>query len=729
MSNKFRIRQPKPPGLTITRDADGVPHVTADRLAGALWGVGYCHAIDRITQLLMMRILGQGRLCELLSDTDESLQIDRFFRRANWYNNIEHQVDLLDDETREKCQSYCDGVNAGLMAKKLYVLKLMGYRPDPWSIADSILIMRMAGYLTLAQSQAEVERFFVELVQAGVDSERLAELFPIGPATLDRDLINSITLGERIVPAEILWNQALPRMMASNNWVIAGGKTASGAAIMANDPHLEINRLPNVWYEQSIKWTDTESQSPGYMIGMGMPGLPGVLIGRNEQLAWGATYTFMDTVDSWVEECQGGRYKHGSDWLEFTHRKETIKRKKQDDVEVIFHENSHGVLDGDPAVDGRYLATRWSAAEGGACSLINSLNMSSVTDAAAAMEKLGAIESAWNWVIADKQGNIAYQMSGLMPVRDPSWNGFTPAPGWEPKFDWQDFVDFHDLPKSLNPDEGFIVTANQDLNHLGVARPINMPMGDYRARRIGERLAGFDQHDIESTRQIQLDVYSRQAKLFLDVLLPLLAVRSLDSKERSLLADWDLNYDIESRGAVLFECFYDALRQQVFGKSGLGENVVKHLTGQTGIFIDFYQDFDQVLLNPESGWHKAQSRDESFVAAFEVAQQSDCDECWKERNSQPWVNQLFQGKLPAFLGFDTAPVPLPGGRATPQQGQIYVSNGRQTSFAPSVRLVADMSEDRLHTCLAGGPSDNRFSKWYRNGIEPWQKGRLKVLLP
>jgi penicillin amidase len=93
------------------------------------------------------------------------------------------------------------------------------------------------------------------------------------------------------------------------------------------------------------------------------------------------------------------------------------------------------------------------------------------------------------------------------------------------------------------------------------------------------------------------------------------------------------------------------------------------------------------------------------------------------------VNQLFQGSLPAFLGFDTAPVPLPGGRATPQQGQIYVSNGRQTSFAPSVRLIADMSETHLHTCLAGGPSDNRFSKWYRNGIEPWQQGRLKVLLP
>jgi len=202
--------------------------------------------------------------------------------------------------------------------------------------------MRMTAYLTLAQSQAEVERFFIEMVQAGVDNKRLAELFPIDPDSFDRDLLRSVNLGERIVPTEVLWKLALPRMMASNNWVVAGSKTRSGKPIMANDPHLEVNRLPNVWYEQYLEWGDGGSRGPGYMVGMGMPGLPGVLVGRNDKVAWGATYTFMDTVDSWVEDCREGMYRRGSDWQPFSERRETIRRKSYDDLELVFYENQHG---------------------------------------------------------------------------------------------------------------------------------------------------------------------------------------------------------------------------------------------------------------------------------------------------------------------------------------------------------------------------------------------------
>lgn len=724
---KIRIKQAKPAGLSIARDAHGVPHIDAARFDAAMWGIGYCHATDRTTQILMMRTLGQGRVCELLSDSDESLQIDKFFRRANWHNNIEQQVGMLDDETRRVSQTYCDGVNAGLAARKMYALKLLGLRPEPWTIADSILIMRMTGYLTLVQSQAEVERFFIEMVQAGVDNERLAELFPIDPDSFDRDLIMSVSLGERIVPTDVLWKIALPRTMASNNWVVAGRKTRSGKPIMANDPHLEVNRLPNVWYEQCVKWGKDSSRDSGYMIGMGMPGLPGVPVGRNDKVAWGATYTFMDAVDSWVEDCQDGMYRRGSEWQPFAERKETIRRKSNDDLELVFYENQHGVLDGDPTIPGRYLTTRWSAAEAGAATLIASLKMPCVSSSEQAMQHLGAIESAWNWVIADSDDNIAFQMSGLLPRRTASWNGFAPAPGWDPKFDWQGYVGLQDLPRCLNPDDACFVTANQDLNRFGNAKPINMPMGDYRARRIEGLLHDRDDHDVESTRQIQLDVFSDQARLYLDILLPLIAETFCDSIGRTALQKWDLQYDLESRGAVLFECFYSALRQQVFGASGFGEQVLEHLSEQTGIFIDFYQNFDRVLLNPQSTWYDDNDRDQAFVAAFKVAQEKYTGARWKDVNTLPFVNQLFQGKLPKIFGLDTLPIPLAGGRATPRQGQIYTSNGRQTSFAPSVRMVADMSESCLHTSMAGGPSDNRFSRWYKSGIAGWQKGIYKVL--
>jgi penicillin amidase len=730
---KISISGPQPKGLSIHRDAAGVPHIHAEDFSGALWGSGYAHAIDRSTQLSMMRILGAGRLTELLSDTDESLAIDRFFRRANWYNNIDEQISKFDGQTLSLCQSYCDGVNAGFAAKKVSVLKLLGYQPEPWTIRDTILISRMASYLTLAQSQAEVERFFIEMTQAGISTEKLAELFPIDVASFDRDLVESIQLHEKIVPNEVIWNKALPRMMASNNWVIAGKKTASGAAIMANDPHLEVNRLPNVWCEQSLKWGES------YLIGMGMPGLPAVVIGRSSHVSWGATYTFMDTVDSWVEECQDGQFKRGGTWQEFTKRKELIKRKNHVDEEIIFYENHHGVLEGDPNIAGRYIATRWVAAESGAASIIASMGMAGAQNTKQAMHLLGEIESAWNWVVADDVGNIGYQMSGLMPKRYEKWNGFTPAPGWDERYDWQGMVDVSDLPSSYNPKEGYIVTANQDLNHLGKVAPINMPMGDYRAKRIEEVLDANDQHDVVTIGNLQMDVHSKQAKLFLDILLPLLEAKSNDVEVKAsdagvyhILKTWDLAYDHESQGAPLFEAFYDALRVEVFGRGEqvAGVDVLEHLIRETGVFIDFYQNFDDILLNERSCWYGAQGRDQSFVDAFKyVALSFKVDNAprWKEVNAIPFVNMLFQGKLPAILGFDSKPIPLLGGRATPHQGQVYRSAGRHTSFAPSVRLVADMSQKSLYTALAGGPSDNRFSPWYTSGLSQWLAGEYKEL--
>lgn len=725
---KITVSGPKPKNLSINRNVSGVPLIKANSLKDVLWGSGYAHVIDRSTQLLMMRILGQGRLCELLSDTEDSLKIDHFFRKANWVSSLDEEVAKLDGDSLSLCQSYCDGVNAGLAHKKVSAMKLLGYHPEPWCIQDSILVSRMASYLTLAQSQAEVERLFIELVQAGISSEKLAALFPIDVSNFDRELIESVQLGERVVPQELIWNLALPRMMASNNWVISGSKTTSGQAIMANDPHLEINRLPNVWCEQSLVWSDN------FVKGMGMPGLPGIIIGRSKDIAWGVTYTFMDTIDSWVEECKNGKYKRGRQWLAFEKRTEIIKRKKHADEMLHFYENKHGVLDGNPFEAGRYLSTKWAADNMGAASLMTSLNLTKATNAKEAAACLAKMESAWNWVIADEQNNIVYQMSGVMPKRHESWNGFTPMPGWDAQYDWQGMVATSELPCIENPEQGFIVTANQDLNHFGKCSPINMPMGDYRARRIAQLIEQSDLHDVISSQKIQFDVYSIQAEEFLAILLPLLANSSELGSAHTVLKNWNCEYDLESIAASLFEDFYSALRMEVFGayKSGIGNDVMRHLSTQTGVFIDFYQNFDRVLLNPDSPWfsqegHDSPSQSEAFLNAFKIAKRKYKAIPWKAVNSIIFTNMLFQGKLPEFMGFDTPPVPIIGGRATPHQGQLYKSSGRQTSFGPSIRIVSDLSEKTLYTCLAGGPSDNRFSPWYLSELEAWQKGIYKKL--
>jgi penicillin amidase len=703
--------------LRIWRDRHGVPHVEADNPPDLYRGQGRVHATDRGMQMLLMRILGQGRVSELLQPTEAALRLDTFFRRMNWAGSTRSQVDALGEPERTCLESYCDGVNAALRGKAPWELRLLGYRPEPWRIEDSLLVARMIGYLTLAQSQAQMERLLVEMVQAGVDRDKLEELFPGLLDGLDPELLKKVKLQERVIPADLAWAPTLPRMAGSNNWVLAGRKTASGQPILANDPHLEGNRLPNVWCEIALH------AGGRYAMGGSMPGGPGILIGRTPDVAWGATYAFIDAVDSWIEQCREGTYYREPDqWLSFRQRKEIIQRKNKAPVEITCYENDHGVLDGDPHQEGYYLATRWTAAESGAVSFRQILAMWDVRTVEEGMNTLGQLETAWNFVLADRQGNIGYQMSGLMPKRPGGASGLVPLPGWKPENDWQGFVPHTELPRSLNPDQGFLVTANNDLNHYGKAKPTNLPMGPYRADRIAQLLRERDDFAVIDMFTMHFDLYSPQAKAFMAILRPLLP----NTPQGEILKQWDLRYSADSRGAFLFEQVYQALRREVFGKSGLGEGVVDHLAQETNLFIGFYLNFDRVLLAGESRWFGGESRDELYrrVAAEALSVEP---RRWGEVQQYVMRHLLWGGKLPRFLGFDRGPITAIGGRATIHQAQIYRSAGRTGTFVPSFRIVTDLSTDQCHTNLAGGPSDRRLSKWYCSDLKNWLSGNYKTI--
>ena len=705
--------------VSIRRDEHGVPHIEANTEADLYWGMGYCHALERGMQMLLMRILGEGRAAELLEASEEMLAVDKFFRRVNWAGGAEQEIAKLSPAAKTFCAAYCAGVNAYLSKKKPWEFKLLGYQPEPWKIENIFTLARMAGYLTLAQSQAEIERLFIEMVQAGVSREKLDELFPEILGGLDIELLKKIKLSERIVPLNVKWNNIVPTMMASNNWVIAGNTTASGKPILANDPHLETNRLPNVWYEIVLKTKER------YGIGATMPGLPGILIGRNSDVAWGATYTFMDAIDSWVEHCKDGKFlQRENQWAEFQRRKEIIKRKKNSSVEITFYENAHGVLEGNPVDENFYLTTRWTAATLGAISINAIVKMWNATSVEEGMNCLGQLESSFNWVLADRHGNIGYQMSGLMPKRREGVSGFVPLPGWKNENDWQGFVDYQDLPRCVNPAAGFFVTANNDLNQWGAAKPINICMGSYRADRIAHLLAKKEKLTIADCREIHYEVYSLQAEYFMRVLRPLLP----ETRQGKILREWDCRYNPESEGAFLFEQFYQALRREVFGRNGFGAATVDFLSNESGIFIDFFANFDRVLLAEKSAWFGGESRESLYrrvaAEALQVA-----PKMWGQVNRIKLKHLVLGEKLPAFAGFDRGPIILRGGRATPHQGQIYKSAGRTTSFTPSFRMMTDLAQDEVHSNLAGGPSDRRFSKWYCSDLESWLKGKYKIIKP
>ncbi|MCF6248096.1 MAG: penicillin acylase family protein [Desulfobacula sp.] len=704
--------------INIWRDDMGIPHIDADNLSDLYWGNGYVHATDRGMQMLLMRILGQGRASEILDSSDTTLQIDLFFRRMNWAGNLKEQVDQLDQEKKQYLASYCDGVNAAFSKKYPWEFRLLGYTPENWVPENSIMITRMIGYLTLAQSQAEIERLLVELVQADIAKEKLDALFPGILAGLDIDLIKKVTVNERIVPLNMLWNTAAPRMMASNNWVISGKKTASGKPIMANDPHLEVNRLPNVWCELALKSQDR------YLMGGTMPGFPGVLSGRGTDVAWGVTAGFVDSCDSWIEHCKDGKYyrEEHDQWIRFIERKEIIKRKKKKPFEAVFYENEHGVLDGNPYKEAYYLSTRWAPSESGCFTVAAIMDMWNAGSVDEGMDAMGKVETGWSFVFADKKGDIGFQMSGHVPRRREGISGFVPLPGWKKENDWQGMISHKELPRIKNPENNFFATANNDLNEYGSTNPINIPMGAYRVRRIGYLLEQGDNFTVSDIQKMHFDVYSLQAQYFMKILTPLLP----DTPQGKILAKWDRQYDAESRGAYLFELFYKELYRQVFGENGFGQTVTDFLKEETGIFIDFYDNFDRILLSENSIWFGDKTRDQIYQRTAAIALDVHPKK-YKDVQAFMMTHLLFGNKLPKFFGFDRGPVVGIGSRATIHQGQIYRSGDRDTTFMPSFRTVTDMDKEQYHSVLAGGPSDRRFSKWYCSDLDNWISGKYKVI--
>jgi penicillin amidase len=670
--------------------------------------------------MLLVRVVGRGRAAELLDGRDELLALDRFFRRLNLAGDVEEEALRLSPSASKLADAYSDGVNQALGSGAPLELRLARHKPDPWTVADTILTSRVVGYVALAQTEADMERLVVELVQGGIPARHLEELFPGLLDGLDESLLRRVSVGERLVPAGLRWGRVLPPTAASNCWAVAPSRTASGRALLANDPHLEVNRLPAVLYEAVLQWADR------FCIGATIPGIPGVIVGRTNDLAWGVTYSCMDAHDYWIEQCERGRYMRVLDgrkrWLAFNRREEVIKRKGRPDVRVTFFENDHGVLDGDAERRGLYLAGRWSAAaRTGARSLEGIFAAAHAGDVRGGMEALGSIETAWNWVLADSAGNVGHQMSGLMPERRRGHRGMFPLPGWDPGNDWRGFVPAEDLPRALNPRGGFVANANDDVNHLGKASPVNLPMGSHRVDRITELLGRRRDWTVAAARELQLDVTSGQARRYMSLLRPLLP----NTPQGRILSDWDCTYDADSRGAYLFERFYRRLIGDVFGPV-CGDEVVRFFIEETGVIAGFYDNFDRIVFDEESVWWAERNRDDVLARVAAEALRGPTRR-WGEHQSFRMSHVLLGGRLPSWLGLDLGPFELPGARATVRQGQTFNAYGRRVAVAASLRFVTDFGEHAAYTALAGGPSDRRWSRWYRSDVARWRVGGLKRL--
>lgn len=704
--------------VNIIRNSSGIPEITSSSVEGIMYGLGRVHAHDRQLQSLITRILVTGRTAEILAAKDELVELDMYMRRLNFIPD-ESEERSLRPEVRERAQAYCDGFNDLLNENgTVWEFKLLGYRPEPWTVKDCLTLGRIIGFFGQTDSQNAAEKFIIQMIRNDVPEEMIKGLFPSISEEIDYDLIKKIRLEYPVLPDIIRWISLVMPGTGSNNWAVSGEKTASGNPFICNDPHLEVNRLPPVWYETVLK-------IPGnFFIGVTFPGLPAVPIGRSRFVSWSATFAFIDMMDYKIEHCRERSYRRGDRWVPFSRREEIIKKKKGQSVKVSFCENDNGVIEGEAVEEGNYLCMNWAAKKSAGADILNcALDMEkyrTVEDCIKAFRKVEAI--AVNWVFADSNGNIGYQMSGRAFNRPDGVSGLIPTPAWDSAYEYRGFISNDMLPSCYNPQEGIIVSANNDLNHLGKSRPINLCMAPYRYDRIRELLLKGDRLGVEDMKKIQYDIYSHHAEKFMKILRPLIP----GSRNGRILKEWDMKYSADSEGAVIFDSVYKSLIRIVFGDNCMGREAVNYLMEETIIFSEYSGNFDSILLSENSAWFKGIDRKNLYARAIEEGLDVKAER-YGNRNRTVMKHLLFGGMLPRFFGFDYGPVEISGGKGTVCQGIVFRYAGRDSSLCPSYRMISDMGTDEVHTNLPGGPSDRRFSRWYRSEIKNWLEGTYKIL--
>ena len=733
------VRRP----FTASRDDCGVPHVRADEWLDALYGLGFLHAVDRPTQMLFSRAMAGGRSAELIAEKSELWETDCFFRRAGLHLNLEREVALLDAKTREQIAAYCAGVNDGLVESgRTLPMLATGFRPQPWDEAAVLLIGNLLSFGGLAVGQQQNERILLDLIQAGVDRDKLRELFSPRLDRADFELLQRVKISSQLSDEALELISDLPRLAGSNAWAVGPSRSATGSALIAADPHLEVNRLPAIWYEASLRWGPDGKQ---YVLGASLPGCPLFAVARTEKLAWGVTYLKADTSDYFIEDCRPGgetgwqyRRSHpdGSDtWHDFHRRDETIRHKKGTAETFQIFSNPQGTLERLPNAPGLYLSTAWVGTRAGSGRSIGVwLDVIASANAADAMDIAQSCpQPTLNWIFADREGHIGRQAGGWVPLRSPDHSGLLPIPAWDERNHWRGIIDASHLPRVYDPPEGFIASANENINRPGGPEISTLPLPDWRKRRIAERLAELPSATVADMQSLQYDVVSTQARALLAIFLPHLP----DGLMKQRLSQWDFRYATERREATMFQHLYRNVLLEIFGRSaetpdavdrgGIGWRRMLYLCSRVGYSTMVLTAIDELLQRETSLWW--QDRDKGALirrAAERLANEPEM--AWGKFNSFRFTNRFFAPRrVGRALGFHTGSLPMPGCHATPFQGHLLTTAKRETTFAPSYHFVSDLGTDEAWSNLPGGPSESRFSPYYKSDISRWRSGQYKRL--
>ena len=477
--------------VTIARDADGVPLITASDDADAAFGLGFAHAQDRLFQMETMRRYGAGRLAEIFGT--RSVGIDTQMRVLGLYRLAEASFSHLSAPMRRTLEAYAAGVNAFLATRRGALppeFQLLRLTPEPWRPADSLVWGKMMDLELTGNYRGELLR---ARLARSLSPEQLAFLYPNYPKEAPTTLAELAAIYRRL-PLDPLYAGLAPEIgptYASNNWVVDGAHSASGKPLLANDPHLGFS-APGVWYLARLKTPERE------IAGGTAPGVPLVVIGHNDRIAWGFTTTASDVADLFIEKLDPndpGRYLTPEGSAPFEIRKETIAVRDAAPIALTIRSTRHGPVLSDMLPAG--------TVETG---YVLALAATFLTDDDPSAEALWSASRASNWnefreafkrfvapqqniVFADTSGEIGFIAPGRIPIRR-NGNGWLPMPGWTGEYDWTGFIPFAELPQGSNPASGRFVSANNkivpDTYPYFLSRDWDLPN---RAERINELLA------------------------------------------------------------------------------------------------------------------------------------------------------------------------------------------------------------------------------------------------
>lgn len=734
--------------VTIERDALGVATVSGASRADVAFGTGFAHAQDRYFQMDLARRMSAGRLAELFGDA--ALALDRRNRIHRFEAIAEKVLERLPEAERTLLESYAAGVNAGLesLSVRPFEYLLLRQRPQAWQARDSLLVVYTM-FLQLNDSRADADRQrgllrsilpddvfrFVYSVspewEAPVDGLVAAAAPVPGPASYDLRRFGAEFRDARVAATRVGTEQ---RAVGSNNWAVAGGRTRSGAGLVANDMHLGLG-VPNTWYRMRMK---VGGGAPRDLAGVTLPGAPIMVVGSNRRVAWGFTNSYGDWSDLVIVErsTDGLQYRTAGGWRPFDRYREHLRSSsgKAESLEVLWTQWGP-LLDGEPG--SATLALAWTAHDPEAANL-RWHELESAHDVESALAIANSIGGpVQNFVVADATGSIGWTLLGRMPLRGAGYEPGVPSDWTQPGAGWLGWRAPDQYPRVVNPPSGRLWSANNRVVGGAALAAIGdgSPDRGARAQQIRDALYGLESATERDMLAIQLDDRAlflvRWRDLLLDALETEAAAGGTGRAEfRRLVEDWEPRAAVDSVGYLLVRTFHETIEQRVFEALTI-EARARH----PGVELRVPRQFE------EAAWRLLQQRpahlldprhanwDEFLLAVVDEAIAvlgKDCGELagcrWGERNAVTMQHPLSRA-IPKLARWLDMPVePMGGDNDMPH---VHVAGfGASERFA-----VSPGREQDGYFHMPGGQSGHPLSRYYRAGHDAWVRGEPTAYLP